>query len=232
VAEVEAVVAEEGAIVGAVEARHVTLEGVAEEAVGVAETASVVIVTTTGVDTWSGGRDGHVLFEDDWRPATSWSFVKLIQDSSDYYFRAYLKLKVYGPLKGRCVPREAVACLSFGPHRLWYGAEESRVDLGRNKAVRSLTQAKKWAEACVSLTAVQLLYRQFYAREKAQVVESFDHGWHEWFCSFDHQLHDWPDGDYRFGSRYVQKYGWITESFWPTVWDRVVRPRWELEGPL
>ena len=209
---------------------------VAEAEAGVAEAASVVDeteTTTAGDEFWFGGRDGHLVCEDDWVADRSWHFYKCVQRSLGHHLDAYVHLRVYGAPRGRCSPRTAIASLCFGPEKQgWYGP---KVELG-STPVRSLVKAQKWAESLATPAALSTLYRTFYStcevKKNGVLFEVFDRelGWHEWFWAFDPYFKDLPGGVYRTtdaeGRVTLLKHEWSSWSTisWPSRWDRIGRP--------
>ena len=212
---------------------------VAVEAVEVArEVASVVEIgteTTAGEPEdgiWFGGREGYLVYEDDWVAGRSWTFTSRVCESTEYGLHAYVKLRIHGTSKGRCVPQKAVAWLAFG-----YDKDDwtkPKIELG-SRNLRSLKTAKRWAKSLITLAALRLLYQQFYStselshEKRGTLIERFDKelGWHPWFWSFDHYFNELlPLGDYRTTDReghvYLirRHYGWVHSS-WPSCWDRI-----------
>jgi len=215
--------------------------------------AAVVVVakTTLGDNPWYGGRDGHVVYEDDWVTDRSWTYHKRLLPICDHggdpnrwwcpscekSFTVYLKLFIAGTSKGRCVPISATARLGFHHER----SESIEVSLGQT-SVDSLRKAKTWASKLVSMAAIKVLLQTYYqtfelvSSKKGRLIEAkVDGVWVEWLWTFE-QYPDWVellsqvrDNCLRVRSRHNSGwelikgfYGGYSSAFWPSFWDRIV----------
>lgn len=208
-------------------------------------TESFKVVSTTFP--WQGGRDGHVVYEDDWAPDRSWSYHKRVyplcaHDPNQWQcpkceraFRVYLKLHIAGSAKGKLVPVKAGASLGFS----WERYRELEVPLG-NTPVTTIREAKSWASKLATPSAIKTLFQTYYQSfeltpsKKGVLIEAFvkDQGWVEWLWSFEKYPH-WMDlmRDYRlfrYKSEFHDSYtivegnssGYSTTS-WPSFWQRI-----------
>lgn len=219
----------------------------------VAETTAIV-----GKIAWWGGRDGHIVYEDEWAPDRSWFYHRRIYPvcshaENEWYclkckpsFRVHLKLSIQGSSKGQLKPVSASLRAGLS-HERYRGVE---VDLGRI-SVDSIRKAKAWANQFATLSVCKVVFQMYYSSfeitnsKKGCLIEKFDDGWQEWLWSFDEHP-DWMDLIQGVPSRKLRyrrhddsgyslieggSYGGVTISSWRSLWDRI-RQRGEHWGQV
>lgn len=189
---------------------------------------------------WLGGREGHVVLEDDWTFDRSWFFSKNIFPicSCEWHchkcsdsLRVYLKLFIAGSHKGKCRP--TTAWLKVGINSDRHGRYD--VDLCR-RSVTSVKQAQAWADGYISEATTKVTLQQFYStcepKKRGKLIEKLEPelGWCEWLWTFE-EYPDWArlgnfqpmritDSEGRVSIIKCTSVGYSI-STWPSRWDRI-----------
>jgi hypothetical protein len=146
-------------------------------------------------------RDGYVDQFDEWTSANTWSGERQVVDSLDVYFRAKLKVTVFGDYRRRTRPKSWCTTLE---------ADGVTLTVGRGKC-RTL-KAVQAAVAALDITEdIKTLLKRLYAPERAYLVYRqverpsvwgviTDRGaWEPWCTTFGYltvSAENWPSGTF------------------------------------
>jgi hypothetical protein len=210
--------------------------------------AGVVAETTaTAGRPWYGGREGHIVYEDDWVEDRSWYYHKQVFPVCIHHdfgvcthckhsSHISLKLHISGSTRGRLVPTSARTRLGFDSQS-YRGME---IDLGEI-SVNSIRKAKAWAEKLATPAALKVLFQTYYqsfeqtSEKRGNVIQANVDGlgWVDWLWSFE-EYPNWSEllaghSQLRYRSSAEESsYTLVTgtfcgysTSFWPSFWYRI-----------